>query len=497
MSLLLPALLLLCGSSSASETFEGYTYYIGDPHVHTGVSGDGFSSDLYDGCGEYPCGAIADLFETAVSNGLDWFATTDHVTGASCAEDSAYAMLLKMLLDHDDESTGLVVVPGAEIALNHATLRGLGHRNLYFFGSDDQLASLKREAASPRHMSIESCEMITTHLQNLEDAYGPVFSIPHHPCVRLPASVRWDCVSEEYDVGVEVYSSFGTCLGSSWNYDMPRMGGSPFGLVERAISPDYYSLKLAFLGGTDLHTTLPGDLCAPYETSAYASSGGLTIVMVPEDEPWERMAIYDAVMARRTIASTGPLIPVVVEYRAGGMLIGGLGQEFAVIRDATLDVEIRVPPEWEFAVAGVHVATETDIVELEQDDDGSWRTLFEPEEVPYLLYPAVEIDGDLYWGEDRCDDGGTDDMEWLWGSPSWIFPADSDGDGWDDITWGGLDCDDSDPSVHPGAAETWSDGIDSDCLGDSDFRADSDDTSAFGLMGLARRWTSFRLGSLF
>ncbi len=49
-------------------------------------------------------------------------------------------------------------------------------------------------------------------------------------------------------------------------------------------------------------------------------------------------------------------------------------------------------------------------------------------------------------------------------------PVDDDQDGWPV----GTDCDDQDPAAYPGAADTWYDGVDSDCAGDSDFDADGD-----------------------
>jgi hypothetical protein len=51
---------------------------------------------------------------------------------------------------------------------------------------------------------------------------------------------------------------------------------------------------------------------------------------------------------------------------------------------------------------------------------------------------------------------------------------DRDGDGYDYDAYGGADCDDGDASTNPGATEVWYDGVDSDCDGANDYDADSD-----------------------
>ena len=53
--------------------------------------------------------------------------------------------------------------------------------------------------------------------------------------------------------------------------------------------------------------------------------------------------------------------------------------------------------------------------------------------------------------------------------------TDRDDDGYDSVAvHGGDDCDDLDPTIHPGAPDVYYDGVDSNCLGDNDFDQDMD-----------------------
>ena len=75
-----------------------------------------------------------------------------------------------------------------------------------------------------------------------------------------------------------------------------------------------------------------------------------------------------------------------------------------------------------------------------------------------------------------CDGKSDDDPEDDSGSaaPAPAVGVDADEDGYVADTDGGDDCDDADPTVHPGATETWYDGVDTDCDGSSDYDADAD-----------------------
>ena len=99
-----------------------------------------------------------------------------------------------------------------------------------------------------------------------------------------------------------------------------------------------------------------------------------------------------------------------------------------------------------------------------------------------------DSDGD---GVTTCDGDCADDDASAYPGAAASEPSlctvDADGDGYGDATLAapydaGTDCADDEASAYPGAEEVWYDGIDQDCLGDSDFDADQDgfDSDAHG-----------------
>jgi hypothetical protein len=75
-----------------------------------------------------------------------------------------------------------------------------------------------------------------------------------------------------------------------------------------------------------------------------------------------------------------------------------------------------------------------------------------------------DLDPSIHPGApDRCGDGIDSDCDGM--DPACACPQDRDRDGRDVPECGGCDCDDTDPAIHCGAAETCGDGIDQDCSG--------------------------------
>ncbi len=457
-------LLLVTARALAGEVYRGMEICVGDPHAHTGLSGDGASADLQRGCAA--CGSLDGLLDFAAARGLDWVAVSDHVNGGATMDADGWLRLRDVLA----RPSPVTVVPAAELALAWIGGEPVGHRNLMLFGDEAQLRGITLDEVRPfgEEIYVDQCDDLAAWMQRLTATRGPALLIPHHPAVRLPSVTDWDCFAPAWSPVVEVYSSHGNSLDEARGYDLSPFL-EPSALVQTAMAPEGPALRMGFLAGSDRHDTRPGDTCSPLRfQTRQPYLGGLTLALVPEGEGCTRAALYEALLARRTVASTGPAVPVSVVWRQDASVLAGLGDPVNVHDDADLALDVNVPGGWSRFVAEVVAVTPDGEVPLVPYGAG-WSASWPAGAAPAWAYAALRLVGTQREG---CADGGADTDEWLWVSPSWIqeVGADLDGDGhaWRE------DCDDHDARVHPGAVDAPYDGLDADCLGDDDADRDGD-----------------------
>lgn len=479
MTALLLAFVPLAGAGS---TFAGKDFYFGDIHAHTGASGDGGSSDLgtcavdatvtcdRDDCVENTdCGSYLDVVTTARENGLDFLAVVDHVTSARATTDAvSWQAVYDVVLAGNDEENGFVTIPGAEIFVEHDGGVDYGHKSLLLFGDDATLAGFTMSDAQPSGSTsneVSACGDLTTFMDGLTAEFGDALLLPHHPGVDKPMPTDWACHDPTYAPAAEVYSEHGSSLDRhsdfdvSWNgYDVEYQC-----TVEEALDPAIWDIKLGFAAGSDNHDTHPGDVCRMDSVLVnHPYAAGLTAVVLDEGASFTRAAIYEAFQARRTYATTGPMLPVVVVYASGGETLGGMGEAWDWAAAADLDVTVRVPAELEAAVVGVTLQGPGVSWPATAAGDGAYTVTIPAADVPAYLFPDVSVSGAAWWPE-GCQTGGDYDEEHVWVSPTWFAggttPVDVDEDGYAEAE----DCDDNDPRINPGAVEGCHNSKDDDC----------------------------------
>ncbi len=412
------------GPAGAAETFNGHTYYLGDLHAHTGASGDGGSSDLGTCAGS--CGAVADVIQLAQDNGLDFVAITDHSNGDFAASNADYATVLAEVIAGNDPTGGFITLPGSELALHDTDGNELGHRNVLFFDNDDSLLStLHRTDLVPSSRSDDTevtCEGFWDWVSDLNTAWGDVLTIPHHPIATIPMPMDWSCHDPTWEPVVETYSIHGNSIDSAATYDPIWSSPTASGSVHSALNPATNALKLGFVGGSDRHDTDPGETCSRNgpQGGSIPYGGGLTIAMLDEGEAYTRANLHDALVDRQTLSTSGPMLPVEVRWGSGTTHLGGMGEELSPIPGQPLRVVVRIPTAYDAAVKQVVLVTSAGVeLPLSSPGTGIWIKKFPSGVTPWWAYVRVDIDGPSWYGG-SCSDGGTDDEERVWTSPSWF-----------------------------------------------------------------------------
>jgi hypothetical protein len=426
--------LLIIEPSWSSDSFRGQRFFFGDLHVHTGVSGDGESADIGTRCDpneSEKCGSVAEFAQNAQARGLDFAAVTDHINGGSAADSAADFMTVQniMMASHDPANE-FIVVPAAELYFMAGTSQYLGHRNLYLFGDNDGLAKMTLESMrfDEERTHLKDCDAVWEFVEDIQNNFGPALLLPHHVAGSSFLRGDWSCFNQELAPAVEVYSVHGNGMNNSMVFDPFTMPAyAPETTVHDALSLDVFRYKIGFYGSTDNHTSMPGDVCSSPDKGGLPYGGGLAVVVQDENQPFTRIAVRDALVDRRTYATSGPMIPVVVEYYANDEYLGKMGEVLSFPAGASLRAEVTVPEEHAVHVTevqllypevGVEDPSIWSALKMEATSVGTWEAVLET--APDLFYPMVIVDGDSWYGKGNCDDGGTDAFERIWLSPSWI-----------------------------------------------------------------------------
>ena len=471
----------------AAETFGDHTYYFGELHAHTGLSGDGGSTDLGN-CDDLGCGDFATFFDTAQTlAGLDFASITDHVNEQFAMNDADWDSIVALVNGAHDPAGGFLTVLGAELVIHRDDNMAMGHKQYLFFGDEDDYLQIPMDELAAPGSGLD-CDGLLRAFWDLEAAYGPMLAIPHHPASMLPMPTRWWCHDELLSPVVEIYSSHGNSRANpiADPYD-PVAETVDDSTIQQALLPDPGSgLHLGLIGGSDFHDSFPGMSChLDLIRDDQLYGGSLTGVILDAATPWTRETLLAALKARHTYATSGPLLPLMLSVHAdNGSQLAKNGDIIRIPADGPVTFRVTMPPEVVPYVHEVVLYTYDDETLLLTDMGGG---LFEIAVVlvappaGWFAYGSVTLDGDAWWADQgvACDDGGTDGAEKLWTSPIWFeesMEVDDDGDGFAEVHG---DCNDDDAMIFPGAEEI-ANHVDDDCDGEVDEGTEFGDSDGDG-----------------
>jgi len=360
-----PGISSIVGSAAVTQGWLGRRVWWGDLHAHTNLSYDG-CEDPDNGCSDREGAAASTFFAEAQANSLDFAAMTDHAeyvtyypTGSTTDPGTDIWSEQQRLVQEAGSMPSFVPILGYEWTYDNKTGDNTwdgGHKTVIF--AEDAICGDYRIAAETRHDHFTKAVNRETYvgpnpflasdvpsfIALLDEAAATcgearVLTFFHHTAAGTPQPVDWAKPGYEpdprHEMLTEVYSEHGCseCADASGDCDW-RLPEDGFyygvqGSFQTALSLGY---RLGVLAGTDSHDDRPGSLsdgpsCTSNwfdedgdgvdELSCLPYNGGLSGILASD---LSRASLFDALEARRTLATSGPRIPVRVAAFAGEIL---------------------------------------------------------------------------------------------------------------------------------------------------------------------------------
>ena len=211
------------------------------------------------------------------------------------------------------------------------------------------------------------------------------------------------------------------------------------------------------------------DGTAPHDRVAAAQTGSALVVRFKEPQPAAGFSLLSGDGSFTVYAyNNGELAYTSALTPAGYDVFYGFDYDYRVD-------ELRIVPDVATEVFAIDDLVYSALGLDDADGDGQTESEGDCDDDDATAYTGA--DETYYDGVDSdCSDAEASTAESS--EPDYDADYDADGDGTTAADWGGTDCDDTDATVSPDAAETYYDGVDSDCSfaedGRSDFDADAD-----------------------
>lgn len=403
----------------------------GDLHAHSGYSFDGCEDPEAD-CGPLGETPAEGFFEAAVASDLDFAALTDHAEADRLLPDGEGGAELDVW---DGQRAAVAAAQGGAVlgvlgfewtAFRDDERRGhpRGSHRTVLLSDPEACAALRvpgyqfdggsyaRDRGEALY--VQDAEEVADRPSELWEALddgveacgGRWLSFAHHPAFDVPQPTDWNLNENAPDreMVVEIYSEHGSseCLdttqdGCDWRIDTDK-GYIAEGSVQAALAEGY---RLGFVGGTDSHDARPGSLedgAGPVahwdggEVRRHFAAGGLTGVWLDDGVDLDVDALFDAIEARATLATSGPRpqLRVWVEGADGQIYLPG-----ALLPRSAIPARTRfevIDEDSDYVLEAVErVGPDGAVEDLSGDPEASWDP--GPREHAYLRLRYLDADG--------------------------------------------------------------------------------------------------------